>query len=58
MGVKFVEQGHVRVGNEVIRDPAYLVSRDREDYVSWVDQSSIKRKVQKYNDELDDYDLM
>ena len=35
MGVKFVEQGHVRVGNEVIRDPAYLVSRDREDYVSW-----------------------
>ena len=26
-GVKFVEQGHVRVGPEVITDPAYLVPR-------------------------------
>lgn len=25
--VKFVEQGHVRVGPEVITDPAYLVTR-------------------------------
>lgn len=28
-GVKFVEQGHVRVGPEVITDPAYLVPRYR-----------------------------
>lgn len=26
-GVKLVEQGHVRVGPEVITDPAYLVPR-------------------------------
>jgi len=26
-GVRFVEQGHVRVGPEVVVDPAYLVTR-------------------------------
>ena len=30
--VKFVEQGHVRVGPELVTDPAYLVTRRLEDY--------------------------
>lgn len=29
-----------------------------EDFVTWVDTSKIKRKVLKYNDKLDDYDLL
>ena len=28
---------------KVITDPAYLVTRSMEDYVTWVDQSKIKR---------------
>lgn len=39
-------------------DPAFLVTRDMEDFVTWVDTSRIKRKVMRYNDKLDDYDLM
>jgi len=27
MAVKFIEQGHVRVGVEVVKDPAFLVTR-------------------------------
>ncbi|VEU22766.1 DEKNAAC103826, partial [Brettanomyces naardenensis] len=46
--VKFVEQGHVRVGPDVITDPAYLVTRNMEDYLTWVDSSKIKRNVLKY----------
>eukprot|EP00878_Enallax_costatus_P005671 GHUV01005947.1.p1 GENE.GHUV01005947.1~~GHUV01005947.1.p1 ORF type:complete len:184 (+),score=39.05 GHUV01005947.1:237-788(+) len=53
----FIEQGHVRVGPNTITDPAYHVTRNMEDFVTWVDTSRIKRKVQKYNDALDDYDL-
>lgn len=53
-----VEQGHVRVGTETITQPAYLVTRAMEDFVTWVDTSKIKRKVLKYNDALDDYDLL
>ena len=29
-----------------------------EDFVTWVDTSKIKRKVLRYNDKLDDYDLL
>ncbi|KAJ3353590.1 hypothetical protein HDU83_006668 [Entophlyctis luteolus] len=56
--VTFVEQGHIRVGPETVTDPAYLVTRKMEDYVTWVNGSSIKRKIVKYNDKLDDYDLL
>ncbi|KAK9461870.1 uncharacterized protein V1516DRAFT_673199 [Lipomyces oligophaga] len=56
--VKLVEQGHVRVGPEVITDPAYLVTRSREDYLTWVDSSKIKRTIMSYRNELDDFDLL
>ncbi|KAI9820448.1 MAG: Small subunit (SSU) processome component [Thelocarpon impressellum] len=55
---KFIEQGHVRVGPEVITDPAYLVPRSMEDFVTWVDSSKIKRNVLRYRDKLDDFDLL
>lgn len=51
-------QGHVRVGPETITDPAYHVTRSMEDFVTWVDTSKIRRKVLKYNDKLDDFDLL
>ncbi|KAL7268338.1 U3 small nucleolar ribonucleoprotein imp3 [Rhizina undulata] len=56
--VKFIEQGHVRVGPEVITDPAYLVTRNMEDFVTWVDSSKIKRNIMKYRDQVDDFDLL
>jgi U3 small nucleolar ribonucleoprotein protein IMP3 len=56
--VTFVEQGHVRVGPTVVTDPALLVTRSMEDFVTWVDDSKIKRKVLRYRDQVDDYDLL
>lgn len=54
----FIEQGHVRIGPNVVKDPALLVTRNMEDFVTWVDTSKIKRKVAQFNDKLDDYDLL
>lgn len=54
----FIEQGHVRVGPDTVTEPAFLVTRPMEDFVTWVDTSKIKRKVQRYNDKLDDYELL
>eukprot|EP00882_Tetradesmus_deserticola_P015658 GHRQ01016683.1.p1 GENE.GHRQ01016683.1~~GHRQ01016683.1.p1 ORF type:complete len:184 (+),score=84.36 GHRQ01016683.1:484-1035(+) len=54
----FIEQGHVRVGPDTVTDPAFHVTRNLEDLVTWVDTSKIKRKVLKYNDALDDYLLL
>lgn len=50
--VKFIEQGHVRVGPDAITDPAYLVTRHMEDFVTWVDTSKLKRTIMAYNDEV------
>jgi U3 small nucleolar ribonucleoprotein protein IMP3 len=54
---KLVEQGHVRVGPQLITDPAFLVTRNMEDFLTWVDSSKIKRNILKYRNEIDDFDL-
>ena len=56
--VTFVEQGHVRVGPEVVTDPAFLVTRPMEDFITWTDTSAIKKRVMEYNDQRDDFDLI
>ncbi|EDQ90675.1 uncharacterized protein MONBRDRAFT_21360 [Monosiga brevicollis MX1] len=50
--VKLVEQGHIRVGPQTVTDPAFLVTRRMEDFVTWVDASKMRRHVQKYNDKV------
>ncbi|XP_016392912.1 U3 small nucleolar ribonucleoprotein IMP3 [Sinocyclocheilus rhinocerous] len=56
--ITFIEQGHIRVGPEVVTDPAFLVTRSLEDFVTWVDSSKIKQHVMNYNEERDDFDLI
>lgn len=53
----FVRQGHIRIGPQTILDPAILVTRKMEDFVTWTDDSKIREKVLRYNNEVDDYDL-
>jgi U3 small nucleolar ribonucleoprotein protein IMP3 len=55
---QLIEQGHIRVGPHCVTDPSFLVTRTFEDYVTWVDSSKIKRTIMKYNNKLDDYDLL
>lgn len=50
--VRTIEQGHVRVGPNPITDPAMMVTRNMEDFITWVDGSSRKRTIMKYNDEV------
>jgi len=55
--IKYIEQGHVRVGPEVIMDPAFLVTRNMEDFVTWTDTSKIRKHVMEYSDLRDDFDF-
>uniref|UniRef100_A0A336KVL8 U3 small nucleolar ribonucleoprotein protein IMP3 n=1 Tax=Culicoides sonorensis TaxID=179676 RepID=A0A336KVL8_CULSO len=54
---KLIEQGHVRVGTEVVKDPAFMVSRTLEDFITWVDSSKIRKHVLEYNDMRDDFEI-
>lgn len=49
---KMIEQGHVRIGPELVKDPAFLVTRNLEDFVTWVDSSKIRQHVLEYNGEV------
>uniref|UniRef100_A0A8C4DE86 U3 small nucleolar ribonucleoprotein protein IMP3 n=1 Tax=Dicentrarchus labrax TaxID=13489 RepID=A0A8C4DE86_DICLA len=53
--ITFIEQGHVRVGPDIVTDPAFLVTRNMEDFVTWVDSSKIKQHVMNYNDEVSQF---
>ena len=53
LSVKYVQHGHVRVGPNVVRDPAFFINRDNEDFINWAD--SFKQKINTYKDERDDY---
>ena len=44
----------MRVGPETITDPAFMVTRSMEDFVTWVDTSKIRRKVLDYNDKVNE----
>ena len=56
--ITLIKGAHIRVGTKLVTDPAFLVSRSIEDFVTWTDNSKIKSHVMKYNQKLDDYDLL
>eukprot|EP00397_Hematodinium_sp_SG-2012_P027032 GEMP01028375.1.p1 GENE.GEMP01028375.1~~GEMP01028375.1.p1 ORF type:complete len:183 (+),score=27.71 GEMP01028375.1:76-624(+) len=55
---QFIRQGHVRVGPEVVSNPAMHVTRAMEDHITWSQGSKIQRHVKNYNDEVDDFDML
>lgn len=57
IAVRFIEQGHVRVGPRIVTDPGFLVTRSNEDLITWGNRSRIREKVSRYRHEHDDYDM-
>ncbi|ESO10177.1 hypothetical protein HELRODRAFT_73105 [Helobdella robusta] len=53
--VTFIEQGHVRVGPEVVTDPAFLVTRNMEDFVTWSHASAIRKHLMEYNEMVNNF---
>lgn len=56
--IKFCEQGHVRMGPEIVTNPAMHVTRQMGDHIAWAEGSSIKRTVRKFHNEEDDFTLL
>lgn len=56
--ISLIEHGHIRIGMDLVTDPARLVTRDMEDLVTWSEGSKYKRAIQEFKDEQDDYDML
>ncbi|KAL0230492.1 hypothetical protein PCE1_004051 [Barthelona sp. PCE] len=55
---EMIEQGHIRVGPNVITDPAFLVNRALIDHVHFTEDSKYLRHIKVYKDEVDDFVLL
>jgi U3 small nucleolar ribonucleoprotein protein IMP3 len=54
--VKYIEQGHIRIGPNTVTDPGILIPVNMQDFITWTDSSKIKRKVLQYNEKYDSFD--
>lgn len=54
---QYIKDGHVKVGPKTVTDPAFLVTRTLEDYVTWSSKSKIRRTILKYNNVWDDFEI-
>uniref|UniRef100_A0A7E4VXW1 S4 RNA-binding domain-containing protein n=1 Tax=Panagrellus redivivus TaxID=6233 RepID=A0A7E4VXW1_PANRE len=55
-GARLVQEGHIRVGAEVVTDPAFLVTRPNSDLITWAKASKIRKHVESYNNIRDDFE--
>lgn len=55
---RYVRQGHIRIGPDVVTNPAMLVTKEMEDYIGWAHGSKIKEHVDKYNETFDTYEQL
>ncbi|BAM41162.1 U3 small nucleolar ribonucleoprotein/40S ribosomal protein S4-like [Theileria orientalis strain Shintoku] len=56
--VTFIEQGHVKVGVDVVNNPAYHVTRNMEDHITWSQGSKIREKIAQFTGTTDDFELL
>ena len=54
---QFIQQGHFQIGNQVVKDPNLIVGRTETDQIGWADNSAVFRKIQKFKNQVDDFDL-
>ncbi|CAG2100976.1 unnamed protein product, partial [Medioppia subpectinata] len=55
---QFVQQGHVKLGNRIVNDTSMLISRGMKEFVLWADHSKIRKKIEEFNHEYDDYNYI
>eukprot|EP01127_Copromyxa_protea_P020246 TRINITY_DN6739_c0_g1_i1.p1 TRINITY_DN6739_c0_g1~~TRINITY_DN6739_c0_g1_i1.p1 ORF type:complete len:186 (+),score=40.83 TRINITY_DN6739_c0_g1_i1:251-808(+) len=56
--VTYVETEQIRVGPNIITDPAFLVTRNMEDFITWTDTSKVKKNIMTYHNKMDDFDFL
>ena len=42
--VMYIEYGHLRIGPNIVKNPAFLVTRSMEDHITWVDLPKLREQ--------------
>ena len=54
--VRLIEQGQISIGVKVLNNPNILITENLEKYVKWSLGSKIKRKVDEFNEGVDEHE--
>lgn len=57
MATQLVKEGHVRLGPELVSDPATIVTRKMEDFLTWRDTSKVRQHILDFHNNRDDFEL-
>lgn len=58
LAITYIEQGNIRIGNDIVNNPAFHINRNVEDLIKWADGSKIVKHIQNYQGMKDDFELM
>jgi len=56
--VNFVQQGHIRIGPDIVSNPKLHVTREMEDHITWAEGSKVKKSVKEFAEQVDDFELL
>eukprot|EP00933_Yihiella_yeosuensis_P072609 TRINITY_DN81049_c0_g1_i1.p1 TRINITY_DN81049_c0_g1~~TRINITY_DN81049_c0_g1_i1.p1 ORF type:complete len:184 (+),score=34.27 TRINITY_DN81049_c0_g1_i1:64-615(+) len=56
--ITLIKQGEIRIGPDVVSNPAMHVTREMEDHITWAEGSKMRRAVKDFKNEVDDFDLL
>ncbi|CAK9022918.1 unnamed protein product [Durusdinium trenchii] len=56
--IKYIKQGEIRIGPDVVTNPALHVTREMEDHITWAEGSKMRRQIKEFSNEADDFELL
>mmetsp|Transcript_6410 Transcript_6410/g.7500 ORF Transcript_6410/g.7500 Transcript_6410/m.7500 type:complete len:184 (+) Transcript_6410:67-618(+) len=56
--IQYIKQGEIRIGPDVVTNPALHITRDMEDHVTWAEGSKMRRHAKEFANEADDFELL
>lgn len=55
-GHDYVEQGHIKIGPEIVTNPTFIVTKNLEHFIDWTYGSKIKKNIDSFNGVKDDFE--
>lgn len=56
--ISYIKQGEIRIGPDVVTNPALHITRDMEDHITWAEGSKMRRHIKEFANEADDFELL
>ncbi|CAJ1431448.1 unnamed protein product [Effrenium voratum] len=56
--ITYIKQGEIRIGPDLVTNPALHVTREMEDHITWAEGSKMRRHIKEFSNQADDFELL